>query len=776
MARFSDNVGYKNIMSAYNEKMENLQEVQKINSELYAKEALKVIQEMSTKGQKIFSEYYKNVNLMSKQAALQDEINRRASITASIKDLRQYAENNSEIQQQITEALNSATLSQEQATSRLIAMQKSLNSEKLKGLGPIARWNEQLKRQQYIEQEITRINEQRRAALAAAADDAERAQINEEADSNIRTIRESGGSSGTGSGNGGDITDFAMQANPIVGTILKVVNALGKLSNQVNDGITNVIDTNASVYAEYMGKIDARIQGSDNSFNKIYKNIAKSLDSSPYVKQSDLIKQVGQLADQGIAYNLEERAYLQELRDRMVTTFDALDASLTRLIRLQQSDMTASQLGAEAALTQFLNSRFKDTSYLNSLYDSVSAAILDASSQLNVDQATSYNYAVQKWLGALYSRGMSESAIGMLAQGLNYLTTGNVSALNSNNELTTLFGLAASRSGMSYSSMLTQGLNAEGVNNLMKSIVELLQDISHNTSNQVTKAAWGDIVNMTLSDFRSATNLTTSDINAIYNQGMNYSLALSEASNQLSYINSRTYVKDKIDNMISNVLFSWTSDFVANQEGYKNWKLTQTGMQIVQDLASEIPLIGDMISNTLGVVKLAQTLIKVGLPDLSNLSVAYNGAPSLFDFGWDQYNSRGDMFMGLTGYGGATSATGTSYSSVVSNSSSGDSQIITLQRYSDQTTAEAVSRDSKATLIRGASDIYAQLFDLQTSPIRVKLTHFEDTALEQLYETFDVEENRKDVHATKERVVNGSIDVTASASLAERLSNIKASL
>ena len=775
MARFSDNVGYKNIMSAYNEKMENLQEVQKINSELYAKEALKVIQEMSTKGQKIFSEYYKNVNLMSKQSALQDEANRRASITASIKDLRQYAENNSELQQQITEALNSATSSQEQATSRLIIMQKSLNSEKLKGLGPIARWNEQLKRQQAIEQEITRINEQRRAALAAAADDAERAQINEEADSNINTVRASGGSSNTASA-GVDITDIALLANPIVGVILKVINAVGKLSNQMNDGLTNLIDTNASVYAEYMGKIDARIQGSNNSFNKIFKNIATSLHNSPYVKQSDLIKQVGQLADQGIAYNLEERAYLQELRDRMVTTFDALDASLTRLIRLQQSDMTASQLGAEAGLTKFLNSQFKDTSYLTSLYDSVSAAILDASSQLNVDQATSYNYAIQKWLGALYSRGMSESAIGMLAQGLNYLTTGNVSALNSNNQLTTLFGLAASRSGMSYSSMLTQGLNAEGVNKLMKSIVELLQDISHNTSNQVTKAAWGDIVNMTLSDFRSATNLTTNDINAIYNQGMNYSLALSEASNQLSYVNSRTYAKDKIDNIISNVLFSWTSDFVANQEGYKNWKLTQTGQQIVQDLASEIPLVGDMISNTLGIVKLAQTLINVGLPDLSNLSVAYNGAPSLFDFGWDQYNSRGDMFMGLTGYGGATSATGTSYSTVVSNSSSGDSQIITLQRYSDQTTGEAVSRDSKATLIRGASDIYAQLFDLQTSPVRVKLTHFEDTALEQLYETFDVEENRKDIHATKERVVNGSVDVTASGSLAERLSGVKASL
>lgn len=117
---------------------------------------------------------------------------------------------------------------------------------------------------------------------------------------------------------------------------------------------------------------------------------------------------------------------------------------------------------------------------------------------------------------------MSSDAISMIARGIGMLTTGNVSALNNDSSLTTLFGLAASRAGMSYSNILTQGLNAEGVNTLMKSIVELLQDISKNTSNQVTKSAWGDILNMTLADFRSTVNLSQNDINDIYNNGITY--------------------------------------------------------------------------------------------------------------------------------------------------------------------------------------------------------------------------------------------------------------
>lgn len=107
-----------------------------------------------------------------------------------------------------------------------------------------------------------------------------------------------------------------------------------------------------------------------------------------------MLKRVSDLAESGIAYNIEERAYLATLTDRMVTTFDVLDASLTRLIRLQQADLTASQLGSEATLTQFLNSRFKDTSYLTDVYDSVSNAILDASSQFNIEDFTRYGYNV----------------------------------------------------------------------------------------------------------------------------------------------------------------------------------------------------------------------------------------------------------------------------------------------------------------------------------------------------------------------------------------------
>ena len=84
---------------------------------------------------------------------------------------------------------------------------------------------------------------------------------------------------------------------------------------------------------------------------------------------------------------------------------------------------------------------------------------------------------------------------------------------------------------MSYSSILTQGLNAEGVNNLMKSVVELLQDIAKNTSNQVTKSAWSEILNMTRSDFRAVSNLTSTDISSIYGSNVTYQSALNETSN-----------------------------------------------------------------------------------------------------------------------------------------------------------------------------------------------------------------------------------------------------
>ena len=169
----------------------------------------------------------------------------------------------------------------------------------------------------------------------------------------------------------------------------------------------------------------------------------------------------------------------------------------------------------EAYLTKFLNNMYSDTSYLNDLYDSVSAAIIDANSQMTRDQSVAFEYAIQKWLGSLASLGMSESAITNIATGINYLATGNVGALSSNQGLQTLLAMSASRAGISYGSILNQGLTAEETNDLLESMVKYLQEIARNQSN-VVKSAYGGMFGLSLADLRAISSLTGSDIRNIY--------------------------------------------------------------------------------------------------------------------------------------------------------------------------------------------------------------------------------------------------------------------
>ena len=107
------------------------------------------------------------------------------------------------------------------------------------------------------------------------------------------------------------------------------------------------------------------------------------------------------------------------------------------------------------------------------------------------ENALSFEYQVQKWLGSLYSLGMDSGTISTIAQGLNYLGTGNVEALNGNESLQSLLAMSASRAGISYADILTGGLDADTTNNLMKSMIEYLKSIAENTdNNQVTKSAY----------------------------------------------------------------------------------------------------------------------------------------------------------------------------------------------------------------------------------------------------------------------------------------------
>ena len=224
--------------------------------------------------------------------------------------------------------------------------------------------------------------------------------------------------------------------------------------------------------------------------------LKNNLAVSPFVSLEKTLDNLAKLTEAGIAYNLEERAFLSTISDKIATTFDVFDSNLMRLIRLQQADTTAARLGMEAALTRFLNTMFADTSYLNNAYDNVSQAIIDANATMSREDSAEFEYVLQKWLGSLYSLGFSDTAVTKIAEGINYLATGNVQALAGNTPMQTLLAMSASRAGMDYANMLLYSPSPKELNDLLKSMVEYLREIAQNSDNQVVKSAYGELFNI----------------------------------------------------------------------------------------------------------------------------------------------------------------------------------------------------------------------------------------------------------------------------------------
>lgn len=137
----------------------------------------------------------------------------------------------------------------------------------------------------------------------------------------------------------------------------------------------------------YSSTINARLKGTDVTFNKIGDMLKRNLGMSPFVEQTKVMQKIEQAVSSGISYNVQERAFLQTISDDIQNTFDAFDASLTRIVRLQQQDSTEARLGLEMTLNEMLNEWVEDTSYLNDAFDQVSAALVEASSLMTKSQS-----------------------------------------------------------------------------------------------------------------------------------------------------------------------------------------------------------------------------------------------------------------------------------------------------------------------------------------------------------------------------------------------------
>ena len=128
----------------------------------------------------------------------------------------------------------------------------------------------------------------------------------------------------------------------------------------------------------------------------MYNNISSNVGVSPFLRQETAVKNLQTLVGQGIAFNVEQRAFLQTVKDKIATTFEATDGTLRKLIRIQQADSTAARLGMEAALNAFLNNMYETTEYMTEAADTIRQSIYEASALMTAEGAADFEYQVQK--------------------------------------------------------------------------------------------------------------------------------------------------------------------------------------------------------------------------------------------------------------------------------------------------------------------------------------------------------------------------------------------
>lgn len=428
---------------------------------------------------------------------------------------------------------------------------------------------------------------------------------------------------------------------------------LGKSLQGTVDSMASTVDNYISTWTQYTSSINTRLQGTNNNFEKISGLLSKNLVGNQFVKQTKVLENLSSLVNKGISYNVEQRAFLASVADKIATTFDVANGTLLRIVRLQQQDSTVARMGMSSSLNKFLNSFAQDTSYLSEGYESTESALLEAISQLGTSRGAEFEYVVQKWLGSLSSVGFSSNTINSLAEGLGYLGSGNVSALQSNEALQNLIVAGANKAGLSYGSLLTGGVDASTANQLLQGIVSYAQEISSaSANNQVVRSQYANLFGMTISDMTALLQLSSKDLVNISKNMLTYSQMIGETESQLATVGERTSLAERIQNVYDNVMMS-AAGGIANSAGtYATWLVTNLVEQATGGI--NIPSIFALGTGT-DLNTTVTRLMKTGIMGYSLLGQVGNivsalgnsGQLSLGGWGASDFTQRGTGFTGI---------------------------------------------------------------------------------------------------------------------------------
>jgi hypothetical protein len=393
---------------------------------------------------------------------------------------------------------------------------------------------------------------------------------------------------------------------------------IGAMVKAFNEGM-NEINTAIETYAGYKMGIDARLQGSDSEFKDI-EDTLNSVAFSPLIRTETLYANLSELVAEGISANVAQVAFLQTVKDGIATTFDVNNSALRRIIRLQQYDSTAARLGMEASLTAYLNELVSSTEYLQQTFDSVAEGLLEASSTMSAQQSTEFEYVVQKWLGTLSGLGLSDSAASSIAQAIGHLGSGNVTDLSSS-AIQNLIAVSSSGGGASFSDLLTRGLDAGRVNDLLYNMLTYVSNNIATTNNNVVRSELAKTFGLSVSDVISIQNLfenedAQSTINNLYNNVMSFTDMYSELTSQMNDLSGRVGIANIIQNANKNFLFSTGMSIGASPILNTTWQVTDLIQKYTGGI--NLPFISAM-GNGLDLNATAEGLIKLGIVGISTL-------------------------------------------------------------------------------------------------------------------------------------------------------------
>lgn len=520
--------------------------------------------------------------------------------------------------------------------------------------------------------------------------------------------------------------------------------------------LAKVLDSQVKEISSMQGIVDTRLQGSkanDRDFingsywNELLEEIKWIAGASPFVKQEKIVENVKALIDKGISFDVKQRAFLMTIQEKIANTFDVADGTLLRLIRIQQQDTTAGRLGMESALNSFLNSMYETSEYLSDVASSVRSSLFEMQAFESGDIAAELEFQVQKWMGSLYSVGMSQEAVQGIAQAFGQITSGDVSGLTGNGTGNLLI-MAANEAGISIADILQEGLKADETNELMQAMVNYLAEIAETSSDsRVVQQQLANVYGIKASDLKAATNLATS-LSDVAGQDLTYGGMVGQLKHMMNTIRFRTSIGEGMTNMWDNMMYSMASTQASNPMLYLLPKMADLLRDVTGGGGIALPgisVMGNMVdlhtsvADLMSVASMAGTAlgaigpVLLGLTDLVNPLV---GTTMLMRAGIETSGKAPVIARGTPAVLKNVSGSGISESGQIVGQSSGDDiKKQTLQGAEDdkkKQLVEAKDEEASTDLVTKANqaviDIYSLLEEVAhgSQSLRVRVINSND--------------------------------------------------